>query len=491
MPSLIVLGNTNQHTFANSIVAANWKAQEIFGKSLSTIFVLHSTGSHDALRSERGWVTHLAAHHIGEDLLIPRVMEIGANAASIEQFAEYVELILQGVGGAEQVMVDLTNGATLQKNLLAIVAYILDIRHQFLIDTIALNALTKERGFLSLEILQATYQAAPDSSQLDHLAYINLAEIVRYRRRVTAETERYAAIDPELADRTFFRDNLLHSVKFKLMADRELDSALYRIAASSVGASIDDLLELMIRKVDGGRKQHQPSGLTLGAKLARIREAVDARAGDDFDHEFLRRFNDFILYLRNSTTHKGRLLTASEGFKAELSILLSLPFVRYYTTIVHPQVTEGKASGAPAIRSLALPVDPPKEELFFGLDGDDTGKVFEDIFLIDGDEQQLRSSSQAVSKAICEICERIKQIAGKRAVIFSAGDDILFKGQFTQLQLQELHDLYAATTNGLTCSIGYGRSLREAFLALKLAKTAPGKNSIVGIEVRSGENGAD
>lgn len=489
MPTLIILGNTNQHTFANSIVAANWKAQELFDKPLSTIFVLHSAGSHEALRSERGWVAHLAAHHVGENLLIPRVMDMSADAGSIERFAEYIELILQGVGGADQVMVDLTNGATLQKNLLAIVAYILDIRHQFLIDTIILNTLTKDRTFLALDILQQSYQEAPDSSQLDNLAYINLAEVVRFRRRVTAETERYAAIEPALADRTFFRDNLLHSVKFKLMADRESDSALYRIAASSVGASIDDMLELIIRKLNGRRAHHQPSGLTLGAKLARIREMLESRADDEFDHEFLRRFNDFVLYLRNSTTHKGRLLTDSEAFKAELAILLSLPFVRYYTTIIHSQLTEGQTSAAPSIRSLALPTDPPEVSMFFGLDGDDTGKVFEDLFLIDGDEQQLRQSSQAVNKAIGKIGERIKQIAGKSAVIFAAGDDILFKGQFTQRQLQELHDLYAATTNGLTCSIGYGRSLREAFLALKLAKTAPGKNTIVGIELLEDKGG--
>lgn len=305
MPTLIMLGNINQFTFANSIVVANWKSQQIFKRPLSTIFVLHSVDSSTKLREQRNWVEHLAIHDIGENLLIPRVMEISSSRQSIKEFAEYVELIIQGVGGSDRVMVDLTNGATLQKNLLAVVAYILDIRHQYLIDTVTLSSLTQDRGFLGLDVLAQSYQDAPDGSHLDGLAYINLAEVVRYRKRISTETEAYTAIDPALADPAFFRDNFLHSVKFKLLADREQDNTLYRLAAASVGSSIDDLLELLIRHIDGGRQSHQPSGLTLGAKLGRIRDAVQARSHEDFDHEFLRRLNEFVLYLRNSTTHKA------------------------------------------------------------------------------------------------------------------------------------------------------------------------------------------
>ncbi|NJN07775.1 MAG: mCpol domain-containing protein [Richelia sp. SL_2_1] len=39
-------------------------------------------------------------------------------------------------------------------------------------------------------------------------------------------------------------------------------------------------------------------------------------------------------------------------------------------------------------------------------------------------------------------------------------------------------------TKELTCSIGYGSSLTETYLALKIAKTKPGKNSIVGIQFK-------
>ncbi|MCB0160387.1 MAG: mCpol domain-containing protein [Caldilineaceae bacterium] len=176
-------------------------------------------------------------------------------------------------------------------------------------------------------------------------------------------------------------------------------------------------------------------------------------------------------------------MTEAEAFKAELSLLLSLPFVRYYTQIVHPVLNPDTSPPKGVIRSLSLPEEPPAEELYFGLDGDDTGKLFEDLFLVGEDERQLHRASQVVSSAIQQIAAKVRQHAGKQAVIFQAGDDILFRGRFSQQDLQELHDLYTVTTQGMSCCIGYGRTLREAFLALKLAKTSPGKNSIVGIEL--------
>ena len=49
--------------------------------------------------------------------------------------------------------------------------------------------------------------------------------------------------------------------------------------------------------------------------------------------------------------------------------------------------------------------------------------------------------------------------------------------------LKNIQKIYKSTTSGLTCSIGYGRSFQEVYLALKLAKTQPGKNSIIGIKI--------
>ncbi len=52
---------------------------------------------------------------------------------------------------------------------------------------------------------------------------------------------------------------------------------------------------------------------------------------------------------------------------------------------------------------------------------------------------------------------------------------MLFKGTFNETALQDLQQIYQKITSGLTCSIGFGKTLQEVYLALKLAKAEPGE----------------
>jgi hypothetical protein len=52
MTTLVIHGNTNPFTFANSIVAASLKAIELFHKPLSDIHVIHSIASEKVLRQD-------------------------------------------------------------------------------------------------------------------------------------------------------------------------------------------------------------------------------------------------------------------------------------------------------------------------------------------------------------------------------------------------------------------------------------------------------
>ena len=91
--------------------------------------------------------------------------------------------------------------------------------------------------------------------------------------------------------------------------------------------------------------------------------------------------------------------------------------------------------------------------------------------------------SKSIKDAISEIAKFICEKHKKSTIIFDAGDDLLFKGKFVEEDLKRMQEIYYKTTSGLTCSIGYGRSCQEVYLALKLAKTQPGKNSVVGIQL--------
>ncbi|MEH2193568.1 MAG: mCpol domain-containing protein [Nostoc sp.] len=484
MTTLLVLGNINQFTFANSILAANAKAEEMFDQALTNIFVVHSRDSYAKLKSNEDWVDYIEANEVSRELFVDKIVEITAEEASIKKFVDYVEFILKGISNSSNLIVDLTNGTSLQKNLLSIASYILDIKNQYLIDVSKLFELTKERGFLPINILLSSYTPVPDSTRLDSIAYLNLSEMIRYRKIIEAHTNKYVAIDPDSSDKEFFKDNLGHSIQLKLQGDQSKDNAIYRIAASSISASVEDLIRLLVSKFILADTPDGVDRRTFGQKLKIIQAKIEKDAPSDFDVEFFSKFNDFILYLRNSSTHKGKLLTDLEKFKAELSVKMAFPFIEFYTDIVHPLLSSGELSKEPKyMKKLSYAEIKPGETLYYGLDGDDTGKILEELFLACSDESSFRKLSKDVANAISRIAKFVTDQLGKNAIVFEAGDDLLFKGNLQEEMLLEIQAMYSQLTPGLTCSIGYGRSFQEVYLALKLAKTQPGKNAIVGIKL--------
>jgi minimal CRISPR polymerase domain len=480
MTTLIIHGNKNQFTFANSIVAANAKAVEVFQEPLTDIYVIHSTESDKDLRNISEWLDHLRMYGIGKEQLIERVIEVTSAKESIKRFVDYLEIIIKGSPDSTNLIFDLTNGTTFQKNVLSIASYILDVRHQYVIDIVKLSEYTKERGFLSEDILSKSYISLPECSHLDNIAYLNLSEMVRYKRVIDQHADKYVQIDEQYADERFFKDNLFHSIQLKLRGDITKDNAIYRIAASSIGVSMEELISLLFYKL--GFEEDLGNGPpTFGRKLKIVENRVKEDATPDFDIEFFKLFNNFILYLRNSSTHKGKLLTNLEKFKADLSVKMAFPFMEFYTEIVYPMLTKKDIIKQPKhINKLTAPSD---GIYYYGLDGDNTGAILEELFLSSSDEKKFRKLSKSVTDAIIEISKLVKDNSTmKDAVVFAAGDDLLFSGAFNIEMLQSMQKIYKDRT-GLTCSIGYGKSFQEVYLALKLAKTEPGKNSISGVEI--------
>ncbi|WP_203219505.1 hypothetical protein [Nostoc edaphicum] len=115
MTTLLVLGNINQFTFANSIVVANAKAEEMFKQALTNIFVVHSRDSYAKLKSNEDWVNHIEANKVSRELFVDKIVEI-TEEASTKNFVDYIEFILKGIPNGSNLIVDLTNGTSLQKN---------------------------------------------------------------------------------------------------------------------------------------------------------------------------------------------------------------------------------------------------------------------------------------------------------------------------------------------------------------------------------------
>jgi hypothetical protein len=487
MTTLLVLGNTNEHTFANSIVAANLMSVSEFGNPLREVYVLHSPESHRVLAASENWLQHLALNKIDGDIITHRTIEIGFDAPTdaIAKFSRYVETAVRA-SEPGQMIVDLTNGMAAHKTLLSTVAYILDVPHLYTIDVSRLGRPSRELGFLDGDALRDAYIRSPDSTALDAIAHLSMTEVVRYRRIVDTHAQRYVGVNPSAADKEFFSANLLHSIRMKLQGDRSRrrDNALYRIASSSIAASVEDLIRVLMTQVRSERCG-DADRLTFGERLTILRDHVESTTRPDFDHEFFRRFNDFMLYLRNSTTHKGKLLSDVERFKADLAVKMSFPFLEFYAEIVHPLLAASSTAVAPAkIQTLSASAISPTDVFLVGLDGDDTGAILEDLFLFANDEKRFRQLSTGVERALDDISKRVKDFNKKNSIIFAAGDDLLFRGHVDEPLLLDLQQIYAAKANGHTCSIGYGKTFREVYVALKLAKTKPGKNSIVGVELK-------
>lgn len=472
------MGNINQFTFANAVVAANIKARELFKLPLHRIYVIHSRESDNKLEQSKDWVNHLGKFNIDNSIIISRVLELTSTLESVELFVSYLETIVKGVSPGSFI-IDLSNGTTFHKTMLSTAAYVLDLPHQFTIDIQVLLKINRELGFFGEDVLGGCYIEAPDSKAFDRITYLNLTEMIRYKKIIDTHTNAYTNMDVNYADKEFFRDNLLHSIELKLKGDLTKNNSIYRIAASSIGAGLEELVSLLLDSISRKHGHSLDSRMTFGPKLDKIESKVQKCAPPEFDLVFFGLLNKFMLHLRNSTTHKGRLLTKLEKFKAELAVKMSFPFIEFYTDIIYPLLLSDEDIEKPRqFRKLSAA---KREKFYAGLDGDNTGALLEELFVACGDESEFRKMSTSIEGAIRNIATAIDKKWGPKAVIFAAGDDLLFKGALNITDLQLMQKTYFDNT-GLTCSIGYGKSFQEVYLALKLAKTEPGKNSIMGIE---------
>jgi len=481
MSTLIMIGNINQYTFANAILSANEKSKELFGNDgFDRIHVFHTPESMKILNSnldaDDGWNRFLENNGISYDKFIHRTIRVDTNSRvenALERFASDIEEIIDN---NDNIIIDLTNGATFHKNLLSIISYILNIKHQYMIDITKLFELTKQRGFIDINYLKQTYFQVPESYKLDSLAYLDLSEIKRYKFKIKELGEKFKRISPRKADLNFFEENLLHSISFKLKGDKSRNNTLYRISSASVASSAEELINLILEK-KGNSNYHSS---TFGQKLNILLEILK-REDRDIDLEFLEEFNKFIIFLRNKTTHKSSQnhLSDVEKFKAELSISMSLEFIEFYTDIVYPSMEQLTFENAK--ENIDYPNEPLlNEDYYFGIDGDSTGACLEDM-LVEEKKEELKEISKNISIALKKMGNYIKKVSKDNEIIFQTGDDMLVRGRLSFDDLIKIKQIYKDTTQILTCSIGFGKTSKDAYMALKLAKANPQKNMIKGI----------
>ncbi len=470
MSQLIILGNTNKYTFCNSIVAAQSKSKEIFGSSINEIYVIHSKESFEMLFQKEGdWLIHLRQYGLNEELFINRTI---LNFDKISIVINYLKNILNNCK-FDSLIVDISNGTSEWKALLAIISYILDMSNVYFIDSISLLKKEKPNSFLNEEQLKNCYRKMFNGKEIDKLASLNFTEVVRYVEKINKLSSIYGFLDESLTNVDFFKNNLLHALKLKIQNDNEdlEDNTLYRISSSAISVSLEDLLDRFLLNYDICNIEDK----TLGKKIHILQDVIREKASPDFDLKFFEKFNDFMLFLRNSTTHKSLDLSDSEKFKAALSMQMSLVFLEYYSTIIYNVLEEIEDKSV--TYSITETLLDETEERYFGLDGDNTGQELESLLFRAKKESQLSEFSNRIKKAKNEVVNYI--ISNKGKIIFAEGDDILFKGKFCLNDLKSMKDIYFKHSKGVSCSIAYGKDFKEVLFSMKLAKLE--KNTIKGI----------
>ncbi len=114
-------------------------------------------------------------------------------------------------------------------------------------------------------------------------------------------------------------------------------------------------------------------------------------------------------------------------------------------------------------------------EMYLAIDGDDVGHRLEYLMLIN-ERETITEFSKTFKSAMIWLENKLVHDFGA-TVVFSGGDNLLAYLNFLPVEAVEALRIEFAERANSTLSIGLGENPREAYFALKLAKTS-GKNCV-------------
>ena len=267
------------------------------------------------------------------------------------------------------------------------------------------------------------------------------------------------------------------------------DGAALGGAVRFVGRAFEDLVRAVFEKTQLDHRARPGPRLPSVEKMLTAISAHLQRTASEYEPALLDEVGQLLRRLRNTSTHQ----TTSADFgriRARLSTELLLATAKYFEILnsrelLKPQSDFGNSvEDVTSVRSVALE-GRLGTRYFFGIDGDDTGRHLEDLFQRSAEGHEFAIYSKRISKAINIVSKQAKQPPLSAEIRFCAGDDLLFEGHYDEAALKSLQDLFFEHSGGNTCSIGYGISPKDAYVAMKMAKAYSGKARVIGIELVS------
>jgi minimal CRISPR polymerase-like protein len=477
MASLFIAGNTNQYTFANACLAAHFADRKSGGGGLTSVFVLHTPASEAFLSSRDEWKEHLRVNGLEPEVFVSFTVDLAGGTTAFIR-ANHIEGCLARLEQSDNIYVDLTNGLSVYKAFLTSVGYILGVRRQFLLDSSAVREGKATSEFWPSDLLERAYLELPDPALLDSVALSWLTDI----RRFKAKAEEIADGVLELSNNFYpqrdgFISDVSHAVSSWLRGEKTNDGAALGGSVRYVGRAFEELIRTVYREIFANTK---PT-VSQSNMIREILASLETAAGD-FEPDLLQDMAHLLRRLRNASTHK-QMAHDFGKVMARLSIELFAACASYFSILHSRKLLSSPELGfQPAVKRV-LTEGLPGRVYYFGLDGDDTGRQLEYLFQSSSRDIEFSRYSSAIDSALTAICKRVKASPLEGTVLFCSGDDLLFKAAYLPDAIENLRRIYFRGTGGLTCSVGFGGTPREAYVALKMAKASPGKNCVVGVQL--------
>ncbi len=484
MSALFLNGNTNQHTFANAALAAHVIDVREGGPGLSDVFVLHSPQSEEVLLTKSEWKPFLREHGLEPELFVQFTVDLVKGKEAIARVARHLKRCVASVDRREDVYVDLTNGASLYKSVLSNVAYVLGVRRAFFLDPARVyesieDSGSSRPGFLSEDQLAAAYVEFPDPSLLDAVAPEWLVEVRRFNLKARSVSSLLCTIaGATTSEQTGFESDIANAVHTWFRGAKANDGAALGGAVRHVGRAFEDLVRGVFKAMLGSELDSSPS---LHDMLLQISSQLQETAGE-YEPHLLSDVAQLLRRLRNASTHEQ---TSPEfgRIRARLSTELLFATAEYFRILDSRGLLQATDIDYTAQKRTCAMEGVPGKRYFFGVDGDDTGHALEQLFHRSADGEEFARYSERISSAIEAVAAQAKRSPLGAMIRFCAGDDLLFEGEYNGSALRSLQDLYLKHTGGQSCSIGFGATPKEAYVALKMAKASIGKGRILGVEV--------
>lgn len=471
--ALFLLGNIRPGTFANAALAADAMAEQQLGQGLTDVFVLHSPESAKALCSDDSWKSHLNGQGLNTQIFDEFTVGLEEGEPAVARLMRHLHRCLAGLERDAKIYFDLTNGTSLQKNILSVLAYIVGEGELFVLDPKKLLAPTGTPGFLARAEALQTYVALNRASAFDGLARTWLTEVRRFSLRAAEAKQQFQSITQALPPdaEVFKRD--LRGAADSYFTGLQLENP------ELLGGSIRDVgraFESLVAEVTGAN-QREGRPPDLHPMIEKLAEMVKGRRNQK-EADKLRSTAHLLKVIRNQATHRATPLDFGK-ISARLAMDLMFAVLDFCEVVFAPD------AGRRAHDHFDLGVvseGTPAVQYYFGVDGDDTGTELESMFQSNGSEEDLRSFSLKVNAAICAVADAAKQGPINGSIVFCQGDDLLFRGYWDTTAMRGLHEVFRGVSEGRTCSIGFGETLRDTQRALKLAKGSFPKGGTLGFQ---------